>query len=534
MSSLFIDSGMLVTPASAIQQIGAGGVLGIEDYAFLRIGGVLSLPVFDTYEIDTLSTVEYFGSTQSIANDTAYGNLVISAAGNKTAAGPLYILNDYTQTAGNFIGGNYIHAIEGDWTMTGGTFNNSGSTVLFNGINNQSVSSIGAFNNLTINKASGLLNLASDITSGNITDMLLGKINLGAYNYTVGAAGSITNYNSSKYFIATGNGTLIQQVINGGNRLFPVGFTNDYLPATVTLTAGSSTDNFNVRLLTSVYYDGVSGNLFTDEVVNATWMMDEEVPGGSDATIAVQWPASLELASFDRTACRLGHYLGGQWELGTSDLAASGTDPYNISRSGITSFSPFAVGSVEVLPVTWLDISGVNIKERNHIYWETGKERDNAYFAVEASINGTDFIEIGRVAGSGNTNAVTQYSYLHNNLVSEVYYYRIRQVDHYGRYSYSKVIKITAKLPAVSFLRVYPNPVKEKSFPWKLRADKTTGVIMTVSDITGRTMVSKELVLSTGMNKIDFNMTGFPSGIYILAMKNTGNNSYQTESVIKQ
>ena len=56
--------------------------------AALKIGGTNPLPVFAAYALDSLSTVEYAGSTQSVRSISAlgtYGNLVISTAGIKTA-----------------------------------------------------------------------------------------------------------------------------------------------------------------------------------------------------------------------------------------------------------------------------------------------------------------------------------------------------------------------------------------------------------------------------------------------------------------
>jgi len=49
--------------------------------------------------------------------------------------------------------------------------------------------------------------------------------------------------------------------------------------------------------------------------------------------------------SFDRTRCGIGHYTGGEWDRQIEQVA-SGSNPYSITRSGITNLSAFAVGDI--------------------------------------------------------------------------------------------------------------------------------------------------------------------------------------------
>jgi len=532
---LNIASGVLFTSTRTITQDAGGGVLLIADGATLRLGGTNSLPGFSGYSLDVNSNVDYAGTTQVVGNAASYGNLLVTATGNKNALVPIVVLGDFSISAGTFATSTatVTHTIAGDFVMTGGSITGTSSTFVLNGTTDQTLTLLSNLVNLTVNKTAGVVNLGSNVTVTNVTNLTSGKINLGNYNYTVGTSGSITGYNATNYFISTGNGYLAQRISNGESKIFPVGFTNNYLPATIALTAGSTADDFHVRLLTSVYYDGSSGTQFSNEVVNATWMIAESVNGGSDATITLQWPQPLELASFNRTACRLAHYQGGQWELGTSDLSASGSDPYFVSRSGFTSFSPFAVGMGEVLPVTWLDVSGEHKNGHNYIYWATANETDNSYFVIEASSDGNNFSGIGEMSSKGNGNDLHKYTFVHNRLISDVYYYRIKQVDVNGRYSYSKVIKISGQLPFVLLQRIYPNPVKNKA-TLEIVAKNTVDISVTLSGVSGKVIISKELHLVRGVNKPELDMSGLPAGVYILSFKDNNNTWYRTEKVIKQ
>lgn len=160
---LSIISGKLDIDTFKLTEEPLAGVLEVDSAATLRIGGTKGLPVFTTYSLDSLSIIEFGGSTQTINNNINYGSIKVSGTNIKTATGALTILGDYEQTGGTFNAGNYTHSILGDWTVTGGTFNSTGSTIVFNGTHEQMINSVGAFNNVVINNTIGYVSLNADL-----------------------------------------------------------------------------------------------------------------------------------------------------------------------------------------------------------------------------------------------------------------------------------------------------------------------------------------------------------------------------------
>jgi len=526
--TLYINSGTLFTSTYGITQDASGGLLSIANDATLRLGGNNSLPGFSAYALDVYSTVDYAGVNQLVGNAASYGNLMVTATGNKLAVAPLIIQNDFTLSAGTFVSNvSVTHSIAGNWTMSGGTFLNASSTIVFNGSGDQYISSTGAFNNLTINKSTGIVNLSGNVTANAITTLTAGKISLGNYNYTIGTSGSISGANSSNYFIAVGSGSLIQQVVAGNNKTFPVGLTNAYTPATVALTGSSTTDNFSLRMLAAAYAAGTSGTVINTNSVGATWMIAENVAGGSDATVTLQWPLSLEQSGFARSFCRLAHYTGGSWDYGISDISSSGSNPYTLSRAGFTSFSPFIVTKIDPLPVTWLSISGTHKNDDNYISWSTAAEMNNEYFVVEVSKDGFGYTETGHVPGNGNTNTVQQYSYVHKNIKGVTYYYRVKQVDIDGKYSFSSVIKINPEVKTIYSTALSPNPVHEQSTV-SIQSEKSTTITLTIIDFSGRTVSRRSENLIRGNNPFIIDLSGKPAGAYILNISNMQNETLET------
>ena len=520
---LYIQSGTLFTSTLGITQDAGGGFLIIDNGATLKLGGTNSLPGFSGYSLDANSNVDYAGTTQSIGNAAIYGNLWITAAGNKNAIVPFSTLGNFTLTNGTFTSTITVtHNIGGNWLMSGGTFTNTNITIVMNGTANQTISSTGAFKNLTVNKSSGLVSLASNVSVNNSLTFTSGKIAVGSYNLTIGTSGAISGATAAKYVIAEAAGSLIQQVAAGGTKVFPVGTTANYLPATIGLTAGSTTDNFRIRVMDSVLYQGTNGATLTNFSVDNTWFITEETIGGSDATVSLEWPASTELLGFNRSQSRVNQSSGAPWTLGPL-YVATGSDPYTSVKTGVTGFNAFAVfNDVVILSVSWLNINGKNINGDNYINWNTANERANNNFNIESSADGINFTQIGKVTGRGSFTSANSYTFVHNNVTGAVNFYRIKQVETNGSYSYSPVIKINNANAILNYnITLTPNPVYAQA---NLLIETLAAVKATVYIINsdGKKVMVRQIILQSGNNSIPFDLSNLNTGIYFVQVFDEG------------
>lgn len=530
---LHIQSGTLFTGSYGITQDVVGGFLIIDNGATLKLGGTNSLPAFSGYGLDANSNVEYAGTTQSIGNAAIYGNLWITAAGTKTAIVPFTTLGNFTLTNGTFTSSITVtHSIGGNWLMTGGTFTNTNITIVLNGTGTQSISSTGTFKNLTINKITGLVNLATHVIVNNTLAFTSGKIALLDYNLTIAPGGTINNAASARYVIAEATGSLIQQVVAGGTKLYPVGTTADYVPATITLTGASVTDNFRVRVMNIVYSQGSSGSVITNFAVNNTWFVAEETAGGSDATITLQWPDPLELIGFTRSESRVSQSNGSGYTFGPISPAA-GTNPYTSDRTGVTSFNAFAVlNNSVILAVSWLNISGENKNNDNYINWKVANEKAGNNYIVEFAANGINFTTIGTVAGRRGITSSNSYMFIHKNVTGTISYYRIKQIDADGSFTYSPVIKISSSGLLMSEISINPNPViTNTNLILKTSAAFKTTLLMI--DVSGKKISEQQISVQRGTNSIPLDLSGFNAGIYFIHLMDE-NNTKQVIKVLKK
>ena len=357
-----------------------------------------------------------------------------------------------------------------------------------------------------------------------------GKLSLDNYNMTMGNSASIVGGGTDTYLIATGTGELKQQIAALGSKTFPVGTSAAYTPISISLALFSTTDVFNVRMLPAVYANGTTGNVINSNSVNATWMVSETVNGGSNASLTCQWPASLELTGFNRVFSRLAHYTSSEWDYGFENIIASGSDPFTVTRSGFTSFSPFAVTMLmAILPAGSLELTGKNKGNENTLNWSTASEQHTAFYAVESSLNGTDFTEEGRVAAAGNNNSLRSYQFTHQQINNRSFYYRIKQVNVDGTIGYSKTIRIN--IAATGRATLYPNPVKDKT-TLRFSLQQHAFIAVTITNASGVLIYKNNQHFTKGDHKMNLDLGILPAGSYLLQLKDDVGN-VQTFRFIK-
>jgi hypothetical protein len=114
------------------------------------------------------------------------------------------------------------------------------------------------------------------------------------------------------------------------------------------------------------------------------------------------------------------------------------------------------------LPIELLNFEA-HLKTTNQVelIWQTASEINNDFFTVEKSINGSDWNELKQIDGAGNSTAILNYTATDEHPYPDVTYYRLKQTDFDGRFSYSaiKAVKAgTENLP----LFIYPNPATDQ------------------------------------------------------------------------
>jgi hypothetical protein len=131
---------------------------------------------------------------------------------------------------------------------------------------------------------------------------------------------------------------------------------------------------------------------------------------------------------------------------------------------GPVSFNSGGIGGP--LPVELLFFKAYASNRGVDLKWATASEKGAHYFAIEKSLNGKDFTEIGRVDASGNTIARMDYSFFDDNALLGRNYYRLKEVDFDGTYEYFNIT--FADTDGTKAVSLYPNPVQNSRIQFKL------------------------------------------------------------------
>ena len=163
------------------------------------------------------------------------------------------------------------------------------------------------------------------------------------------------------------------------------------------------------------------------------------------------------------------------------------------------------------LPIELLSFTAVSsLNNSIQIDWQTTTETNNDYFTIERSFTLTDWEEIDKVHGAGNSSTILNYNTIDNNPFDGVSYYRLKQTDYDGASSYSKIVPVN--LDKFKDFEVYPNPAVDKMTFRGCPEDGSYVLINSVGEII-------TLNLEVADTRAVLDVTVFEAGLYILEVR---------------
>ncbi|MFN8281894.1 MAG: T9SS type A sorting domain-containing protein [Chitinophagales bacterium] len=205
-----------------------------------------------------------------------------------------------------------------------------------------------------------------------------------------------------------------------------------------------------------------------------------------------------------------------------------------------TSFSAFRIfgtsdASYTTLPVEliYFDITPIN-NSYFQLNWETASESNNAGFEVQRSNVSNNFSAIGFVRGNGTTALPHAYQFEDKNVEkNKDYYYRLKQTDNNGRYTYTNIIhgKLLNETKEFSVSDIYPNPSYNESFI-DIYTPQAETISVSIINVLGQNLEPIAYDLVDGVNKIKLDATTLSAGTYLLTI--SCNEKLYTKKFIKK
>ena len=171
------------------------------------------------------------------------------------------------------------------------------------------------------------------------------------------------------------------------------------------------------------------------------------------------------------------------------------------------------------LPVEWLSLLAEAKLDYNEIVWKVASEINVLKYIVEYSRNNTiDFQPIGEVPSEHiNSQEILTYTWQDDAYKTGTNYYRIKQIDVDGRFTYSDIVAVSNRMePGTleSQLNVYPNPTNgwiHLSLSSELIEDSYEVKIL---DYLGRVLRSESIDSDALLNVYKMDLSEFNEGLY--------------------
>ncbi len=340
------------------------------------------------------------------------------------------------------------------------TFGGGTGTVLFGGGNDQSVNQTGTasltFRRFNLDKVGSHVTLNTPVNVSLLGTFTNGNIITTPTNLLNFSDGAVTSGGSNASYV---DGA----VRKTGNEAFsfPTGDNGVYRP--IGISAPSSTSHhFTAQYFNENQVYGLGMAAGIQNISGCEYWTLDRTNGNSNVAVTLNWNSADCLGEYinDVSDLRVVRWNGTSWvNHGNGGTTGDGGTGSVTSDGVVTSFSPFTIGSSSIdnpLPVELATFSAQQLQHNVLLQWTTASELNNDYFTLEKSRNGLDFENMTTIKGAGTSVKQQQYQFIDKVPFKYKTYYRLKQTDFDGQYSYSKIIVVYQQIE--NQLEVYPNP----------------------------------------------------------------------------
>lgn len=163
-------------------------------------------------------------------------------------------------------------------------------------------------------------------------------------------------------------------------------------------------------------------------------------------------------------------------------------------------------------------LQGQNLQVGTMLTWSTAFEEDNSIFIVEKSEDGANFGNIGTIEAAGNSMEIKEYNFLDIMATASRTFYRLKQVDVDGSFSFTEVITVPQVFTNNFMVARMTNVATQDMFELTIDSMVDADMTYTMSNLRGDEVLREELMLVAGLNDLSVDLSAQEEGIYKLAM----------------
>lgn len=268
--------------------------------------------------------------------------------------------------------------------------------------------------------------------------------------------------------------------------------------------------NYDVKLSYTITFSGPNqpSNLYT---------LQGTVGCGSNSLFF-----SLPKSPASGTVTTTSNAWRGVADCNTATLASLGCNTVKVQISGPGISNRTITVPSGILPIELAEFRAEAAGDAVNLSWATASEKDNAWFTVERSVDAVDFSPVLRMPGAGNSSAMLHYAARDEAPLQGISYYRLRQTDFNGTFTFSPVLAVETKSDGTFTLS--PNPSAGTAIQLPAGSE---GLFLEVRSTSGALLWAR--VLSSCL----LDVPGIGPGIYLLTLRNPATGSQKHSRLVR-
>ncbi len=216
----------------------------------------------------------------------------------------------------------------------------------------------------------------------------------------------------------------------------------------------------------------------------------------------------------------------GDWKIVSSASSKTATQLLFTGQALADGDGYYALGTIDStnspLPIELISFEALNNNSSVDLFWKTASETNNDFFEIQHSTNTNNWENIGRIQGNGTTNKIHSYSFTHKYPNNGINYYRLKQTDFDGKFSFSQIKYVN--IGDNKQIKIYPNPSNGLIYINNISIDSKIELL----DMNSRLI---NISIQHDENKASLNLDGLPKSIYFIRI--ISNNKSQVYRIIK-
>jgi hypothetical protein len=194
--------------------------------------------------------------------------------------------------------------------------------------------------------------------------------------------------------------------------------------------------------------------------------------------------------------------------IGTAHIPANTTMYITVASAHVSTPLPIELVSFNTITTDNQDVQ---------LDWQTASETNNDYFTIERSQDGKNWVEVKTVDGAGDSSKPISYSEVDTEPFDGISYYRLKQTDFDGTFTYSQIKSVNIDKLQESRVIIFPNPTSDR---FTMEGEEEELKQIAIYDMFGHLMSGSYRVVERRTTTLIIDVSKLADGIYMVKTKN--------------